>query len=55
MKYKYENEDFEKIYEIYNAHEKQILSCVVLDDNIFGSGEIIASSGYDNIIKLWVN
>ena len=47
IKYKYKNQNLEKVYEKENAHDKVIYSCVELNDGI------IASGGRDNIIKLW--
>ena len=49
IKYKYENQNMNKIIEKEKAHEKNIFSCVELD------GGIIASGGNDNLIKLWSN
>ena len=47
VKYKYENQNFYKIFEKENASINRIMSCVELDD------EIIAAGGYDISIKLW--
>ena len=47
MKYKYEEQDLKKIIEKEKAHDKDIYSCVELNDGI------IASGGYDCLIKLW--
>ena len=47
VKYKYEEENLKKIVEKEKAHNNNIFSCVELNDGI------IASGGYDNLIKLW--
>ena len=47
VKYKYENQNFYKIFEKENASINRIMSCVELDD------EIIAAGGYDISIRLW--
>ena len=47
IKYKYENQNLIKIFEKEKAHDRDIYSCVELDNGI------IASGGYDNLIKLW--
>ena len=47
VKYKYEEQDLKKVVEKEKAHDKYIFSCVELNDGI------IASGGYDNLIKLW--
>ena len=47
VKYKYEEQDLKKVVEKEKAHNKDILSCVELDDGI------IASGGYDYLIKSW--
>ena len=49
MKYKYENQDMEKIIEKEKIHEGKILSCFELDDGT------VVSGGEDNLIKLWRN
>ena len=49
VKYKYEEQNLKKIVEKEKAHEKQILSCVELNDGT------IASGGSDCLIKLWEN
>jgi WD40 repeat protein len=47
IKYKYENLDFKIVAEKEKAHEKNIYSCVELNDGN------IASGGFDHLIKLW--
>ena len=47
VKYKYEGLDLKKVAEKEKAHDKNILSCVELNDGI------IASGGEDFLIKLW--
>ena len=47
VKYKYEECDLKKVAEKVKAHDKNILSCVELNDGI------IASGGKDCLIKLW--
>ena len=49
VKYKYENQDMEKIIEKEKIHEGKILSCFELDDGT------VVSGGEDNLIKLWRN
>ena len=47
VKYKYQNENLIQFVENENAHESYIYSCVELNNGI------IASGGYDGLIKLW--
>ena len=47
VKYKYKDLNLKKIIEMKNPHNKHIISCFEL------SNGIIASCGYDNLIKLW--
>ena len=47
MKYKYEKQDLKKVVEKEIAHDKNICSCVQLNNGI------IASGGADKLIKLW--
>ena len=47
VKYKFQNEDLIKFVENEKAHESYIYSCVELNNGI------IASGGYDGLIKLW--
>jgi hypothetical protein len=47
VKYKYEEQDLKKIIEKEKAHDKDIKSCVELNDGT------IASGGNDYLIKLW--
>ena len=47
MKYNYEDQDLKKVIEKEKAHDKDIYSCVELNDGI------IASGGDDYFIKLW--
>ena len=49
IKYKYENENMNKIIEKEKIHEGRILTCVELNDRI------VASGGDDKLIKLWKN
>ena len=49
IKYKYENENMNKIIEKEKIHEGRILTCVELNDGI------VASGGDDKLIKLWKN
>ena len=49
VKYKYVDNNLEKIVEKKNAHDTWIWSCVELNNGI------IASGGRDNLIKLWSN
>ncbi len=48
VKYKYEGEDLKKIIEKVNAHDYEICSCIELENGI------IASGGYDYLIKMWI-
>ena len=47
VKYKYENQNFNKIIEIEKVSNSYINACIELND------EIVASGGNDNIIRLW--
>ena len=47
VKYKFQNENLIKFVENEKAHESYIYSCVELNNGI------IASGGYDGLIKLW--
>ena len=47
VKYKYENQNFYKIFEKEKASNDYIMTCFEL------TGEIVASGGYDNYIHLW--
>ena len=47
-KYKYENENMNKIVEKEKAHESYIFTCIE-----FNGGKIVASGGDDKLIKLW--
>ena len=47
VKYKYEEQDLKKVVEKEKAHDKNIFSCVELNDGT------IASGGLDCLIKLW--
>ena len=47
VKYKYDNYNLTKIIEKENAYEKEIKSCVELNDGT------IASGSDDKLIKLW--
>ena len=47
VKYKYEEQDLKKVAEKEKAHDKNIYSCVELNDGT------IASGGADCLIKLW--
>ena len=49
IKYKYENQNMNKIIEKEKAHENCIFTCVELNNGI------IASGGDDKLIKLWSN
>ena len=49
IKYKYQNKNLVPIIEKLGAHNKNIYSCVEIND------EIIASGGEDYLIKLWKN
>ena len=49
VKYKYENENMNKIIEKEKIHEGNIYTCIELNDGI------IASGGVDKLIKLWRN
>jgi len=49
VKYKYDNQNLNKIIEKEKAHEKEIYTCVELNDGT------VASGGEDNLIKLWRN
>ena len=49
VKYKYENEEMKKVIEKENAHEKNIYTCIELNDRT------IVSGSYDKLIKLWRN
>ena len=48
MKYKYEEQNLNKIFEKEKAHNDRILSCVELNDGTIASG----GQG-DGSIKLW--
>ena len=50
MKYKYEEQDLKKVVEKEKAHDKNILSCVELNDGIIASSGGFGD-GYS--IKLW--
>ena len=47
VKYKYENQNFIKVFEKVNAHNNYIWSCIELNNGV------IVSGGADNYIKLW--
>ena len=47
-KYKYENENMNKIIEKEKAHTSYIYTCIE-----FNNGKIVASGGNDYSIKLW--
>ncbi len=47
IKYKYEELNLYKIYQKIRAHEEFIFSCIELNNGI------IASGGFDSLIKLW--
>jgi len=49
VKYKYENQNFDKIVEKEKIHGGNIYTCVELNDGT------VASGGGDNLIKLWRN
>ena len=48
VKYKYEGEDLKKIAEKVKAHDSEICSSIELENGV------IASGGYDFLIKLWL-
>ena len=47
-KYKYENDNMNKIIEKEKVHTNDILTCIE-----FNNGKIVASGSKDNSIKLW--
>ena len=49
MKYKYEEQNLKKMFEKEKAHDKDIFSCVELNDGTIASGG--EGDGYS--IKLW--
>ena len=48
-KYKYEEQDLNRVLEKEKIHEGDIYSCIELDDGT------IVTGGSDNLIKLWKN
>ena len=49
MKYKYEEQNLKKMFEKEKAHDKDIYSCVELNDGTIASG----GEGDEYSIKLW--
>ena len=48
VKYKFENFNFVEVFQKENAHDRLINCCIELNNGI------VASGGYDSLIKLWV-